>query len=80
MKKHVKNYLEHHGLKTCDTICCEVCREVAVDIHHIEPKGMGGSKLKDNHENLIALCRVCHKYAHDQNTEAHRDYLRSCKR
>ena len=33
----------------------------AVDIHHIIPRGMGGSKLRDYPENLIALCRECHE-------------------
>ena len=32
----------------------------AVDIHHIEPRQAGGSKLKDTIENLMALCRKCH--------------------
>jgi len=31
-----------------------------VDIHHIDCKGMGGSKQKDYIENLQALCRECH--------------------
>ena len=64
MKQYTKNYLDHHGLQTCDTIYCEVCDQVAVDIHHIEHKGMGGSKLLDGHENLIALCRRCHEMSH----------------
>jgi len=85
MQKHVKNYLEYHGLYEGDPLACEVCGKVGIipddiDIHHIEPKGMGGSKLKDNPENLIALCRTCHEYAHDQNTPSHRDYLRRCRK
>ena len=43
-----------------DWIGCEVCDTTAVDIHHIEPRGMGGSKSKDDPENLMALCRECH--------------------
>jgi 5-methylcytosine-specific restriction endonuclease McrA len=30
-----------------------------VDIHHIERRGMGGTK-QDKIENLMALCRKCH--------------------
>ncbi len=61
MKKHIKIYLEYHDYP--DPVICEVCSMVAVDIHHIEPRGMGGSKTKDNIENLIALCRKCHDKA-----------------
>lgn len=43
-----------------DYIPCEVCKTRAVDIHHIEPRGMGGSKSKDFIANLVALCRACH--------------------
>jgi len=63
MKKHVKIYLDHHGYTTADIIPCEVCPSVAVDIHHIEPRGMGGNPDKDVIENLIALCRDCHSKA-----------------
>jgi 5-methylcytosine-specific restriction endonuclease McrA len=31
-----------------------------VDIHHIEARGLGGSKEADNIENLMALCREDH--------------------
>ena len=48
-----------------DFIPCEKCGVKAVDIHHIIPKGMGGSKTKDVIENLISLCRDCHNKAHD---------------
>jgi 5-methylcytosine-specific restriction endonuclease McrA len=37
-----------------------MCGQTAVDINHIDAKGMGGSKLKDNIENLMAMCRKCH--------------------
>ena len=35
----------------------------AVDIHHLESRGMGGSKNKDYIENLMGLCRDCHNKA-----------------
>ena len=34
-----------------------------MDIHHIEPRGAGGSKAKDYIENLMSLCRSCHNRA-----------------
>lgn len=60
MKKHTKVYLNHFGYTIADTILCEICNSVAVDIHHINARGMGGSKKADNIENLMALCRICH--------------------
>ena len=46
--------------KTTDFIRCEVCGSQAVDCHHIEARGMGGSKDKDTIENIMALCRQHH--------------------
>jgi 5-methylcytosine-specific restriction endonuclease McrA len=60
MKKHVKIYLDFMGYGMEDFIPCEVCSNRAVDIHHIECRGMGGSTTKDKIENLMALCRKCH--------------------
>ena len=61
MQKYVKIYLKHYGYGEEDIILCQCCGGVAVDIHHIDCKGMGGSKLRDHIENLIALCRKCHE-------------------
>lgn len=67
MKKHTKIYFNHFNLGIDDVIKCEYCNlEPAVDIHHIEAKGMGGSKTKDTIDNLIALCRGCHNDAHSK--------------
>jgi hypothetical protein len=60
MKKHTLTYLNHFGYDISDFIPCEVCGMTAVDIHHIECRGMGGSKEKDVIQNLQALCRACH--------------------
>lgn len=60
MKRHVKTYLRFFGYGEEDFIPCEVCGAKAVDIHHIDCRGMGGSKEKDDVENLMALCRKCH--------------------
>ena len=70
MKKHVSIYLKAFGYGEQDLIPCECCKfyhkdEIrAVDIHHINPKGMGGTKGKDVILNLVALCRLCHDKAH----------------
>lgn len=47
---------------------CERCSSIAVDVHHIIPKGMGGANRDDRDSNLIALCRACHDYAHGINS------------
>ena len=60
MKNHTKVYLEFFNLDTSDTPLCEVCGKVAVDIHHINSRGMGGSNNADDIHNLMALCRQCH--------------------
>jgi 5-methylcytosine-specific restriction endonuclease McrA len=60
MKNHTKVYFKAFGYDTNSWIGCEVCGATAVDIHHIESRGMGGSKHADTIENLMALCRECH--------------------
>jgi 5-methylcytosine-specific restriction endonuclease McrA len=74
MKPYVKLYLDHYGLHG-EFISCVVCGQESVDIHHIEPKGMGGRKGMDRIDNLIALCRKCHEDAHKSILS--KDYLRS---
>lgn len=63
MKKHVKIYMDAFDYGEEDVIICEYCGGVAVDVHHIEPRGSGGSKLWDFIENLIGLCRLDHDRA-----------------
>ena len=77
MKNHTKIYLKANGYDTTDTILCEVCGMVAVDIHHIERRGMGGCKKKDEPNNLIALCRYCHLRFGDK--KKYKDFLKSIK-
>ena len=61
MKNHTKVYFEYFGLDESDFVGCEICGSKANDIHHIEARGMGGSKTKDFIENLQAVCRKCHE-------------------
>lgn len=77
MKKHTKIYFEHYGYDISDFIVCEICGAKAVDIHHIDARGMGGSN-KDNINNLMALCRECHVYYGDK--KEFKDYLKNIKK
>lgn len=60
MKKHTKIYMNHFNYVLDDFIPCEICGSRAVDIHHIENRGSGGSSNKDVIENLMAVCREDH--------------------
>ena len=60
MKKHTKIYMDYFGYVADDVILCEICCNRAVDLHHIDCRGMGGSKNKDNINNIMALCREDH--------------------
>ena len=74
MKKHTMTYFNHFGYDISDFIPCEVCGKTAVDIHHIEARGIGGSKQADNIENLMALCREDHlKYG---DKKQHKEWLK----
>ena len=59
MRKYTKLYLQFFDYFGDEYIPCEMCNAKAVDIHHIQARGMGGSE-KDSIENLMALCRNCH--------------------
>ena len=61
MKDHTKLYLETLYPNHCqgEYLPCEFCQANMVDIHHIYPRGMGGTS-KDVIENLMGLCRDCH--------------------
>ena len=60
MKKHTQIYMKYFGYHLSDWLPCEICGCQAVDLHHIEARGMGGTKTKDTIENLMALCRGHH--------------------
>ena len=76
MKKHTMTYFNHFGYDISDFIPCEVCGKVAVDIHHIEARGIGGTKVGDTIDNLMALCREDHiKYG---DKKQYKDFL-NCK-
>jgi hypothetical protein len=70
MKIHTKIYMQYFNIGIQDVIYDELefvenGRLIrANDIHHIEPKGMGGSAGKEHIENYIALNRENHASAH----------------
>lgn len=67
MKKHTKIYCKYFNIGEQDTPICEVCGDIAVDINHIDPRGIGGKNpSKDHIDNLIGLCRLCHLRAEKQ--------------
>lgn len=69
-------YFKYFGYGEQDKILCEMCHNLAVDIHHIIYKSRGG---KDEIENLIALCRDCHNLAHDEKLDKETlQYIHDC--
>ncbi len=68
MQNHTKIYLNAYSLTIADFVACEICGRRAVDIHHIDARGMGGDPkgLKYRIENLQACCRECHNERGDK--------------
>ena len=62
MKKHTKIYMDALGYDLTDFIPSELSGKKAVDIHHIDCKGMGGNPngSKDRIEELQAVTREEH--------------------
>lgn len=61
MKKYKKIFFDFWGYGEQDFILCMGCEKAeAVDIHHLSPRGSGGSKHKDIPSNLAPVCRSCH--------------------
>lgn len=52
--------MQFMGYKIPEDFVCEITGGQAVDVHHIVPRGMGGSKNKDVIENMMALTREEH--------------------
>ena len=81
MQIHTKTYQKYFGYTIADFGACEVCGAGAVDIHHIKPRSLqGGNEI----ENLAALCRECHRLAHDNKLPTlksiHNDTIRLFKK
>lgn len=70
MKKHIKVYITFFGYGEDDYMPCELCGAKDGEVHHINPRGMGGSKTKDDILNLMKLCRKHHDMAEAEQFEA----------
>ena len=67
IKNYKKLFADFWGYCESDTPLCWLCNmQVAVDIHHIENKGMGGvaGNRLNRIDNLFPLCRSCHDQVH----------------
>ena len=67
MKDYKKLFSRYWGISADDVPLCWGCNQaVAVDIHHIEPKRMGGVQQNrlNRIDNLFAVCWKCHTLAH----------------
>lgn len=60
MSKYKDIYYEFFGYDKGEFIPCEISGAKSDDLHHIDCRKIGGSKLKDNIENLIAVTREEH--------------------
>lgn len=70
--------MDYFSYTIADFIPCELCGKQAVDINHIDARGMGGDpqKKKDVIENLMAMCRPHHlKYG---DAPQFREWLIEC--
>lgn len=74
MRKHTKVYTDFFGYGQDSWIPCEICGKTAVDIHHIDARGMGGRDSADEIENLMGVCRECHLEYGDK--KQHKEFLK----
>jgi hypothetical protein len=74
MQKHTRIYFDFFGYDDTDFIPSEISGRRAVDLHHIDARGMGGSKERDSIFNLIALTREEHEEYGDK--KEFKDFLR----
>lgn len=61
-KEHTRVYYASFGYTVADFVPCEICGLRAVDINHIDCRGMGGTDdpLYNSIENLMGTCRDHH--------------------
>ena len=60
--KHTDIYFNALGYYKEDMAQCEICGKPATEIHHIERRGLGGTKNPESNclANIMAICRECH--------------------
>jgi 5-methylcytosine-specific restriction enzyme A len=57
-----------------DEYNCVKCGRPATDVHHRQPKKMGGTKnarIVYGLANLVSLCRLCHSWIHGNPNESY---------
>jgi len=59
MKPYTATHLKYFGYDVSDTILCEWCGAIAVDINHIRPRSTH-KHLENDISNLMAMRRECH--------------------
>lgn len=52
-------------------ICQQCGKRTKTEKHHIKTKGSGGDDVE---ENLIEVCRVCHRLIHDGKMKPEKKY------
>ena len=60
MPEHTAVYMTAFGYSVGDLVISEISGLPCQDINHLDPRGMGGSRLKDETVNLMALTRKEH--------------------
>lgn len=60
-----KVWMRDRGIRNMEDSCCEVvgCYRYVDEVHHIEPRGMGGTRKPPDPKKLIGLCRTHHEQA-----------------
>jgi hypothetical protein len=63
MQKHLEVYSNYFGIAPTEYSPCEIpfCGLRAVDVHHIDAKGMGGTTHDYHINELMGLCRSHHE-------------------
>jgi hypothetical protein len=54
-----------------DSYTCVLCDNPANDAHHVVPRARGG---KNAPQNLVSLCRVCHRKLHREDYVSAEEY------
>lgn len=63
MEKHRKIYFDFFGYD--EGKVCEMCPNFMTDVHHIAMRSKTFGPKRDQIENLIGLCRSCHRRSHN---------------
>ena len=74
MQKYIKNYLKSVN-KLPHELSCELCGSSnSLDIHHVHNRQKNRPDL-DEASNLMATCRSCHTWIHNNNTQETKQQL-----